>query len=73
MLCREALRLAQLQSQQGLVDGLNVLDAQRQLFAAQIALTPTQRAEFDAKVQLYRALGGGWAPEGSKPPTQAER
>jgi outer membrane protein, multidrug efflux system len=56
-----------------LVDCLNVLDAQRQLFTAQIALTPTQRAELDAVVQLYKTLGGGWAPEESKPPTQAER
>jgi multidrug efflux system outer membrane protein len=41
---------------------LDVLDAQRQLFAAEIALTRTQRSRLVAVVPLSEALGGGWAP-----------
>ncbi len=39
----------------------DVLDTQRQLFAAEIALAQTQRAQLVAIVQLYKALGGGWS------------
>jgi multidrug efflux system outer membrane protein len=39
---------------------LNVLDAERDLFSAELALTRTKRNELLALVQLYRALGGGW-------------
>jgi outer membrane protein, multidrug efflux system len=51
----------------GLVDFLNVLDAERTLYAAQDALVgSTQSVSLDL-VQLYKALGGGWqqdsAPE----------
>jgi multidrug efflux system outer membrane protein len=37
-----------------------VLEAQQQLFPAQLALARTQRDELLASVALYRALGGGW-------------
>jgi multidrug efflux system outer membrane protein len=42
---------------------LEVLDAQRELFDAELALTQTQLEELVAVVQLYRALGGGWSSE----------
>jgi len=38
-----------------------VLDAERDLFDAQLALARLQRDELLNIVQLYRALGGGWA------------
>jgi multidrug efflux system outer membrane protein len=37
-----------------------VLQAQQALFPAQIALAQTQRDQYAAIVQLYKALGGGW-------------
>jgi len=37
-----------------------VLQAQQQLFPAEVALAQTRRNELIAVVQLYRALGGGW-------------
>jgi multidrug efflux system outer membrane protein len=37
-----------------------LLEAQQQLFPAQISLVQTQLNQFLAVVQLYRALGGGW-------------
>jgi multidrug efflux system outer membrane protein len=39
---------------------LNALDADRDLFDAELGLTRTRRNEMLALVQLYRALGGGW-------------
>jgi len=37
-----------------------VLEAQQQLFPAQLALTRTARDQLTVVVLLYRALGGGW-------------
>jgi multidrug efflux system outer membrane protein len=41
-----------------------VLIAQRNLFEAELALTGTHRLHLVSIVQLYKALGGGWAPTG---------
>jgi multidrug efflux system outer membrane protein len=40
-----------------------VLEAQQQLFPAQISLARTQRDQLLAIVALYKALGGGWQDE----------
>jgi multidrug efflux system outer membrane protein len=37
-----------------------VLQAQQQLFPAEVALAQIRRDEFAAIIQLYKALGGGW-------------
>ena len=39
---------------------LNALDADRDLFNAQLDLARTRRNEMQALVELYKALGGGW-------------
>ena len=39
---------------------LEVLDAQRQLFSAELGLSQTQLLELSSVVGLYRALGGSW-------------
>ncbi len=44
----------------GLVDFLNVLDAERTLYAAQGALVDSTESVSLDLVQLYKALGGGW-------------
>lgn len=54
-------KLARLQYVNGLVNYLDVLDAQRQLFDAEIALNNAKLAELTATVNLYKALGGGIA------------
>jgi multidrug efflux system outer membrane protein len=41
-----------------------VLDAQRQLFSAQLDLNASEVNQRLAAVQLYRAPGGGWNPSG---------
>ena len=52
--------LAQLQYINGVINYLDVLDAQRGYFDAQIGLSNAIRDELIAVVQLYKALGGGW-------------
>lgn len=58
---RQALSLAELRYQAGLATYLDVLDAQRGLFSAELALSQAQLGELTAAVQLYRALGGSWS------------
>jgi multidrug efflux system outer membrane protein len=53
-------RLSSVRYRGGVDTLLNVLDAERDLFDAELALTQTKRNELLALVQLYRALGGGW-------------
>jgi outer membrane protein, multidrug efflux system len=60
-----ALALAELQYLNGLATFLDVLDAQRQLFAVETALARTRREQLTAVVQLYKALGGGWDEPGT--------
>jgi multidrug efflux system outer membrane protein len=57
----EYLRLTDLRYRGGVSSYLEVLDAQRQLFAAELDLTDIKRVQLVAVVQLYRALGGGWS------------
>ncbi|MCP1726900.1 multidrug efflux system outer membrane protein [Natronospira proteinivora] len=47
----------------GYTEYLEVLDARRALFDAQIALTEAERDRLVAEANLYRALGGSWAEE----------
>ena len=56
----DAARLALHRYEGGVSGYLEVLDAQRQLFTAQLSLAQTQRDELATVIQLYRALGGGW-------------
>ena len=53
-------RLSDLRYQNGISSYLDLLDAQRSLFAAQQAVVQTRLAQLQSQVVLYRALGGGW-------------
>jgi multidrug efflux system outer membrane protein len=44
----------------GIANYLEVLDAQRSLFSAELALAQDRGNEYQSLVQLYKALGGGW-------------
>ncbi|CAB3685497.1 RND transporter [Achromobacter marplatensis] len=55
----ERARLAQLRYDHGASPYLEVLDAQRDLLAAQQTLVQTRRALLSSRVGLYAALGGG--------------
>jgi multidrug efflux system outer membrane protein len=57
------VRLANLRYVSGLSAYFEVLEAQQQLFPAELSLAATRRDQLVAIVDLYRALGGGWPPE----------
>ena len=57
---RHALELAELRYASGVASYLDVLDAQRNLFSAELALSQAQLGQLTAAVQLYKALGGSW-------------
>lgn len=59
----EALRLAELRYKGGYTSYIEVLDNQRNLLDAERARLVALRARQGALVDLYKALGGGWAPE----------
>lgn len=52
--------LAQLQYINGVIGYIDVLDAQRSYFDAQVGLSNAALYKRLAMVQLYKALGGGW-------------
>ena len=54
------VELAGLQYRAGSISYLDVLDAQRRYFDAQIGVSNAIRDERLALITLYRALGGGW-------------
>ena len=54
------MELATLQYINGVISYLDVLDAQRGYFDAQIGLNNAVRDELLSVVNLYSALGGGW-------------
>ncbi len=53
-------RLAYRRYRGGVDTYLNALDADRDLFSAELSLTRSRREELNAVVQIYKALGGGW-------------
>lgn len=52
--------LARLRYDNGYTSYIEVLDAERSLFQAQLQLTQTQGQLYFALINLYKALGGGW-------------
>ena len=67
---RRALRLAEMRYQSGASSYLDLLDAQRSLFGAELSLAQVEGQQATAAVTLYKALGGGWpvTPADSTPP-----
>jgi multidrug efflux system outer membrane protein len=53
--------LAYMRYQGGVDTQLNALDADRDLFQAELTLAQIRYAELLSVVQLYKALGGGWS------------
>ncbi len=51
---------AHLRYQEGVDNYLNVLVAQRSLYAAQQSLITTQLGQLNQQITLYKTLGGGW-------------
>jgi len=57
---RDRARLAYLRYNGGVSNLLEALDADRELFDAELSLAQARRDELLTVVQLYKALGGGW-------------
>lgn len=64
---RRATELARLQYDNGYTDYLTVLDAERQLFSAELQLASALRDRLNAVVSVCMALGGGWKDSGITP------
>lgn len=65
----EAIRfkLSDLRYQNGIASQLDLLDAQRALFAARQAAVQTRLLQLQNQVTLYKTLGGGWTEPASSP------
>lgn len=57
-------KLSDLRYRNGVASQLDLLDAQRSLFAAQQAVVQTRLAQLQSQVALYKTLGGGWKEPG---------
>jgi outer membrane protein, multidrug efflux system len=66
------VRLADLRYRNGAASYLELLDAQRSLFAAQQAVIQLQAQQTQNLVTLYKVLGGGWS-EAARSTARAER
>jgi outer membrane protein, multidrug efflux system len=60
---RDYSRLARIQYDGGYVPYSTVLQAEQQLFPAELNLAATRAADLAALVSVYQALGGGWVDE----------
>jgi multidrug efflux system outer membrane protein len=58
---QDRMRLAYIRYRGGVDTQLNALDADRDLFQAELALAQIRLSELLSVVQLYKALGGGWS------------
>jgi NodT family efflux transporter outer membrane factor (OMF) lipoprotein len=67
---RRAVDLATQLYQKGLTDFLNVLDAQRNLFASEDQLVQSEQLVSTDVVALYKSLGGGWTSQEAAPGTE---
>ena len=60
---RSAAVLSRARYNGGVTSYLEVLDTERSLFSAELSESQTLRLYFNAVIELYKALGGGWNPE----------
>jgi multidrug efflux system outer membrane protein len=58
------LELAEVRYREGFVGFIELLDAQRALLAAELALSEAMRDRLTATATLFKALGGGWQLDG---------
>ena len=63
---RTYARVARLRYDNGYTSYIDVLDADRSLFDAELSYTETKGTLFQALVNVYKAMGGGWVCEADK-------
>src|SRR5690606_1460488 len=69
---RRRFELSDLRYRNGVASSLDLLDAQRSLFAAQQQAVQARLQELQNRVTLYKVLGGGWTatePSAQQPAT----
>jgi len=54
-------KLSDMRYRNGIASGLDLLDAQRSLYTAQLATAQARQAKLQNQVALYKTLGGGWS------------
>ena len=72
---KDYVRLAKIRYDNGYSSYIEVLDAQRSLFAVELGYAQTQARVYTSLVNIYKAMGGGWieaADELTLPPEQAQ-
>ena len=70
---RRAANIARAQMQAGTVDVTTVLQAETTLFNDEDLLVQVRLARFQALLNLYKALGGGWVAAGRTDPGPVPR
>lgn len=70
---REYAKSARLRYETGYASYIDVLDAERSLFNAELQYVQTQGVLFQALVNLYKAMGGGWVVEADKLTAEASK
>jgi multidrug efflux system outer membrane protein len=60
---RNYAQIARLRYDNGYTSYIEVLDAERSLFSAELTYAQTQGLLFQALINLYKAMGGGWVAE----------
>jgi multidrug efflux system outer membrane protein len=63
---RRYLELARLRYDNGYTSYIEVLDAERNLFNAEVSFSQTQGNVAVSLVNLYKAMGGGWVAEAER-------
>ena len=69
----KAADLAEKRFEGGLIDFLEVLDAQRTALSAELTLSQSRTDTATSLIAIYKALGAGWAIPESSAPIQANR
>jgi multidrug efflux system outer membrane protein len=64
---------ARLRYDNGYTSYIEVLDAERSLFNVQLQYTQTQQTQFQAMINLYLAMGGGWISEADRLTTAGDQ
>jgi outer membrane protein TolC len=60
---QQAVRIARQEYTNGIIDLLDVLEVQQNLYAAQDALAQSNQSVSSDLVAIYKSLGGGWENE----------
>lgn len=70
---RRSVSLASRRYDRGLIDALNVIDAERQEFVLEQQYVSSKQLAAEKLISLYKALGGGWEHYQSFPPIRKPR